>query len=439
MFELLFLILFVLFPFLIFFLYKNLLKESFLKVGLLNFLLINIFVFAYIGIVFLFFHMDSLRVDNGVVDRGIIFNVWLFSATSTLFVVFGAFFSKRALLIKDVFFDPSKIKKNTVVQKYKAYIFILIGLVALFLYIREVQDVAIFNIFSLDNKSDLGKLRSDMGSSFQGSYFLYSLFMKDVLQFLLFSFYGQWLVFKTKKELYVVIFLFFVNSFTALMAVEKAPIVWLIVGMFLVNLLITKNGLYPFKSIFKMSVPVLCVLIFGYMFFMGDSSISNAFNSILSRTFTGSITPAYFYLDFFPKYYDYLYGASFPNPLGIFPYTPVQLTVLVMDTFNPELARLGIVGTMPTVFWAEIYANFGALLIMPVSFLVGFALKLFDGIVLRFREHPMWVGYYVWVILYFKNLSVTSFSNFVLNISLILVTFIFIFISTKSFRLSYIR
>ena len=126
MFELLFLILFVLFPFLIFFLYKNLLKESFLKVGLLNFLLINIFVFAYIGIVFLFFHMDSLRVDNGVVDRGIIFNVWLFSATSTLFVVFGAFFSKRALLIKDVFFDPSKIKKNTVVQKYKAYICIFI-------------------------------------------------------------------------------------------------------------------------------------------------------------------------------------------------------------------------------------------------------------------------------------------------------------------------
>ncbi|OEC91403.1 hypothetical protein [Acinetobacter sp. YK3] len=223
------------------------------------------------------------------------------------------------------------------------------------------------------------------------------------------------------------------------MATEKAPIIWLIIGMFLVNVIIRRGGKIPLRSIVKISIPVFAILIGMYMFFMKSLSVSDAFNSVLSRTFTGSITPAYFYLELFPEHYDYLHGKSFPNPKGILPYEPVRLTVLVMDWVNPQLEQLGIVGTMPTVFWAEIYANFGPLLIAPASFFVGFILKMFDGFILKFRELPLSIGYYVWVILYFRSLSVTSFSNFILNISLIVINEKFVFISMRNFKLNYVR
>ncbi|ENV52138.1 hypothetical protein L292_2026 [Acinetobacter junii CIP 107470 = MTCC 11364] len=439
MFEFLFLILFILFPFLIILLYKFLLQEKILKVGILNFLLINIFMFAYLGVVFLFFHIDPLRVENGVVDQEIIFKIWFFSSLSVIFIILGAFFAKKSLHIKDVSFNTMNIQKNSKIQRYKAYFFIFIGLLVLGLYIKQVPDLAIFNIFSFDDKNKLRVLRSDMGNNFKGSYFLYTIFMKDVLQFLIFAFYTQWLVFKEKRDLYIVLFLFFVNSFVALMAIEKAPIIWLIAGLFLVNILVKSKGLIPIKSIIKITIPSFAILICMYMLFMKSLSISDAFNSVLSRAFTGSITPAYFYLDLFPEYHDYLYGKSFPNPMGILPYEPVRLTVMVMDWVNPELEQLGIVGTMPTVFWAEIYANFGPVLIAPVAFFVGFILKLLDGLIMRFRLLPLSIGYYVWVILYFKNLSVTSFSNYTLNIPLIIVTMVFIFVSTSNFKIHYIR
>ena len=439
MFEFLFLILFFLFPFVIYFSYIYLLRESFLKVGILNFLLISIFVFAYIGVVFLFFHMDPLRVSNGVVNKETIFEIWLYSSISAFFIIVGAFFSKKVLAIADSSFNIQKINKITNIQRYKSYVFIFLGLIFLFLYIKSVPNIAIFNIFSFESKSGIQSLRSDMGNNFQGSYFIYSIFMEDILKFLLFSFYAQWLIFNNRKDLYVVIFLFLVNGFVALMATEKAPIIWLIIGMFLVNVIIRRGGKIPLRSIVKISIPVFAILIGMYMFFMKSLSVSDAFNSVLSRTFTGSITPAYFYLELFPEHYDYLHGKSFPNPKGILPYEPVRLTVLVMDWVNPQLEQLGIVGTMPTVFWAEIYANFGPLLIAPASFFVGFILKMFDGFILKFRELPLSIGYYVWVILYFRSLSVTSFSNFILNISLIVITVIFVFISMRNFKLNYVR
>ncbi len=439
MFEFLFLVLFLLFPFLIYFLYRNLLKENILKVGILNFLLISIFVFAYIGVVFLFFHMDPLRVDNGVVDRETIFLIWLFSSVSVFFMVIGAFFSKKTLQIADSSFNVKGIQRISNIQRYKSYIFIFLGLIFLFLYIRAVPDVAIFNVFSFESKSGIQNLRSEMGNNFQGSYFIYSIFMEDVLKFLLFSFYAQWLIFNNKKDLFVVVFLFFINGFVALMATEKAPIIWLIIGMFLVNVIVRRNSIIPIRSIFKISIPIFAILICMYMFFMKSLSVSDAFNSVLSRTFTGSITPAYFYLELFPEHYEYLHGKSFPNPKGVLPYEPVRLTVLVMDWVNPQLEQLGIVGSMPTVFWAEIYANFGPFLIAPASFFVGFILKTFDAIILKFRQLPIGIGYYVWVILYFRSLSVTSFSNFILNVVLIVITIIFLFISMKNFKISYMR
>lgn len=439
MFDILFLMLFIIFPFLANLLYVKLLKENILKVNILNFLLINIFVFAYIGIVFLYFQLDPLRVSNGVVEKQTVFMIWIFSSLSILFLMLGALFFKKTFNVISIIINKNNIKKMDGSHRFKSYLFIIIGLLFLLVYIRTVPDLAIFNIFSFESKSGIQNLRSEMGNNFEGSYFIYSIFMEDILKFILFSYYAQWLVYKKKRDFYLVAFLFILCGFVALMATEKAPLIWLIIGLFLVNVIVNKNGIIPIKSIFKVSVPLVAILICMYMFFMKSLSISDAFNSVLSRTFTGSITPAYFYLELFPQHYDYLHGKSFPNPKGILPYEPVRLTVLVMNWVNPQLEQLGIVGTMPTVYWAEIYANFGAFVIAPVSFLIGFALRFLDEMILKFRNLPFFIGYYVWVILYFRSLSVTSFSNFILNIGLIIISLVFIYISMRNMKVSYIK
>lgn len=432
MLDFLFLILFILFPFIILFLYKVLLNENLLKINILNFLIVNLFVFSYIGIVFLYFHIDPLRVAFGVIDKDVIFKIWMFSALSVLSLIVGSWFAKISVRKPSV--KLSIINENTKIQRYKSYFFISIGIVFLVSYLKQIPDIAIFNILS-DTKSDVQALRSNMGNNFEGSYHWYKLFMRDMLTLFLFSFYAQWLMFKKNTDLYVVILLVIVNVFTSIMATEKAPIIWLLVGLFLVRIFIRNDGIIPLKSILKIIIPLNIILIIMYMFFMKSMSVAEAFNSILSRAFTGSITPAYFYLELFPENMDYLYGRSFPNPASILPYDPVRLTVVVMDWVNPALAQLGIVGSMPTVFWAEVYANFGSLLIVPVAFTVGFLITLFEIFIFKFRKLPMFLGYYIWVILYFRTLSVTGISNYILNISLITLTIVLILISTVRFKL----
>ncbi len=54
--------------------------------------------------------------------------------------------------------------------------------------------------------------------------------------------------------------------------------------------------------------------------------------------------------------------------MGILPFEPFRMTVEVMNWVNPN--SNGVVGSMPTVFWAEAYANFGIIGVCIVPFLL---------------------------------------------------------------------
>src|SRR5690606_21203802 len=94
--------------------------------------------------------------------------------------------------------------------------------------------------------------------------------------------------------------------------------------------------------------------------------------AISSRTLTGQISPAYFYMKMFPEHEGFLLGRSFPNPKGIFPWEPYPVTVEVMNFMNPKIIGTGVVGSAPTVFWADMYANFSFGGILLSSIIVGF-------------------------------------------------------------------
>jgi hypothetical protein len=93
-----------------------------------------------------------------------------------------------------------------------------------------------------------------------------------------------------------------------------------------------------------------------------------------------------------------------------------------MDWVNPNDA--GVVRSAPTIFWAELYASFGMPGVVIVPPFVGFALYLLALCVSRLPDGPVKTGYLVWLLLHYKNLAVSSFSDLMIDIHFVVVTLV---------------
>ena len=167
---------------------------------------------------------------------------------------------------------------------------------------------------------------------------------------------------------------------------------------------------------------------------MGSGTISHALGSVFSRAFSGSIAPAYFYLEFFPKHQDFVWGRTFPNPGGVMPFESYPLTIEVMNWKFPYHIAQGIVGSMPAVFWGESYANFGSISIPIIAFLMGCVVAFVSYLVSKLELNVVSLAFLVFLIQIFKDLSFTGFSGLFISIyivSIILIVFLILFIRGK--------
>ncbi|EMK6923501.1 oligosaccharide repeat unit polymerase, partial [Vibrio cholerae] len=270
-----------------------------------------------------------------------------------------------------------------------------------------------------DGANAAKEARSVMGNSFSGKYHWYKLVIHDLGNLVTFTSFAIWLIRKRAKDALLLITALSYSVFVAIMATEKGPMAWLLIGLFMVYFLVRSNGFIPFKKLIPFAFLIVGLLITSYVYFMGSEDVGSALGSVFSRAFSGSILPAYFYLEFFPEYQEYLLGRSFPNPGGLMPYEPYRYTIEVMNWLFPDLVETGVVGTAPTVFWGEAYANFGPLGIPIVAFIIGCLIALVSYLVSKLEINPLTIGFFVWLILIFKDLSVTGFSDYLYNIYII--------------------
>ncbi|PNW37197.1 UNVERIFIED_CONTAM: hypothetical protein BEN50_16205 [Euhalothece sp. KZN 001] len=226
--------------------------------------------------------------------------------------------------------------------------------------------------------------------------------------------------------------IFLITAFSAAASTQKAPIINLILGLFIVYTVIKKRGFYPLKKVLTLVTGILSLLVLMYIRFMGSRDVLSAILSIGSRVFTGQITPAYWYVEMFPAYENFLWGRSFPNPGGILPFENYRLTVEVMQFKYPELVDLGIVGSAPTVFWGELYANFGWFSLLLIPFIVGFLLYFVSELVNKLEDTPLKVGLLVFLGLHYSDLAATGLSGFIIDFYLICMILIFILFSVLS-------
>jgi oligosaccharide repeat unit polymerase len=402
------------------------------RISVINIVVLSIYTFSIIGTMPLFYHWDEYRADIGVVDQTLIFEILLYSSVNLIFLLVGVIFVRAFFRLRPKRSYPV-IKQLGKKQLMGLFAVLFLSVAITFFYISQLDSVALFVALSSGIK-EAGVSRSLMGNDFSGKYHWYRLFMNDISQFIVFALFANYLVNNSKRGLIYFSSAFLFSTFTAIMSTEKGPLVWLLIGLLLVYFLVKRNGVIPIASALKFSVILVGALILMYIFFMGSSDISSAFFSIFSRAFTGQITPAYFYLEYFPSVQNYLWGGTFPNPGGLLPHTPFSYTVEIMNWVFPNLAATGVVGSMPTVFWGESYGNFGPLGIPITALFVGIMLTFISWAIGLLKWSAISMGFVVWAIIHYKDLSGSGFSGFFVDTSVFVIFLIVYLINSIGYN-----
>jgi len=385
------------------------------------FLILAIFAFDYVGILPLYFGWDDYRYAMGVQDRALIWQIYLYTTYSMLSLVAG-FAVARHLLGFGSLNDVGTMRRGLVLPE-KTVVAALLGicLAVTALYLSKVPSVALF-VAVTDGGKAAATARSLMGNDFEGGgAHWYKVFTGDLLSVLAFVLFAEWLLHKGRWTTVLLVVAVIAASFTALMTTAKAPFVWLMVGLVLTYCLVRKAGRLPLRTLINLGAVSFIPLVIFYQLYMGVESIPAAIKSIFSRSFTGQIMPAYLYLEYFPAYHDFLMGASMPNPAGLLPVEHYRLTVEVMNWIKPGLDETGVVGSAPTIFWGELYANFGAVGVAVVPVFVGILVYAMTCSARLIAGSPVRIGFSVWLILHYKGLAVTGVSGFMLDFYLVLI------------------
>jgi oligosaccharide repeat unit polymerase len=437
--DILFLLLWMMLPFI----WHYLLKAaglSFSRVTIPSFIILFFYLYQYIGFPFLYFQLDPYRAQT-VTDKYLMMVVFTYtSITITLMIAgyiignrhFGKLIWEKTNLeyvnnIGGVFFGGVR-------QNFGLMVLISICVAVLFVYLSiiGIQKLAFSIALGFGEEITHSAARSSMGNSFIGKYHWYKLFMNDLMRFSFFALFAQSLVKKTTTIRIFLIPVFLLTVFVMVMSTEKAPMANLLIAIFLVYIFVKIKGNVPLLKLGLLGGIILFILVVFYLIFMGSQNVSDALSAVFSRTFTGQMEPAYHYLEIFPEQIKFLGGRSFPNPQGIFPFEHFKLTQEVMVWLYPALIQNAIVGSMPTVYWGEMYANFGILGVLIPPFFVGYILYGFNAIIFRLQKTPLSIALMVWLLLHLSILSGTSLSNYFLDIYMIGVLISFLVLTLYS-------
>jgi oligosaccharide repeat unit polymerase len=284
-------------------------------------------------------------------------------------------------------------------------------------YLGRLERIPLLEI-ARGNVAEADYLRSKAGNAFPGKYHWFYLFLNVVLPFLTYLALSEFVLRKSVGALLALLVTLPVTAFAVAVTGAKSPLALLLIGM-LLTWFHRRGGRIPLRTavvaglaVFALMVPIFAI------FLTGDKGIGDAIAELASRLFTGGITPAYFYVDTFPASVEFLGGRSFPNPRSLFPFENFPLSHYMSDLVYPTNRGLGITGTMPTVFWAELYANFGPWAPLPVAFGVGVALQAIQALVDRLRDSSVRTALTVWLALHLKSLAEGNFSDRLIDLYL---------------------
>ena len=394
-----------------------------LTISIPGILMLLMLIYQYIGFPTLFFHLDDYR-SQFIQDRAIIWKMFFWNCYTITMILTGYIAARKTMGPLHLPNQFNACHKSFFLSSFKEqmilYALFGVSISVLVFYVGKVgiDNLAIFNALGfLDHDTSSKNLRSAMGNAFEGKYHWYRLFMRDFLSIASYGLFAKWLMCHKRVPFLIFLASFMIAAFSMLMATEKGPFLNYIISLLFIYIIIKKRGRLS-RRLIAVCTP-LCFYIIGvvYVFFMGSPNLWQGILSGFSRITTGQISGLYHYLEIFPHQVNYLLGSSFPNPGKIFPWEPYRLTVEVMNLMHPEPESRGIVGSMPTFFWGEMYANFGYLGIIIPPFFIGFVVYAINILFFCLPLTPLTLSFFIWTIIYISNISGTGLSGYIINIT----------------------
>jgi hypothetical protein len=401
-------------------------------IGIINIPFISLFflfkyiMLVYIGSIIMNVYYIEYYYNIGNYERkDLLVYMWLYASAGLFLIPLGMFISNAMLKYSSkkeiaIFQNTPLYISKTDYNNILFMIFILIffiSVITLFVYRSKIGGyLPIEQLFfnSYDAK-ELALLRSDATNNFIGKYWLYMLFIKKIPLLLLILVYFLKENSKKYRCFYYILLSYMVV--VSVMDFQKAPLIKLI---FLLALLKIYKDNYINKKFFLSILGIsFGLIILMYIYFMGntDKSFFEILAMPFERVFVGSIAPFYWW-QLFQEKFGYLYGTSFPNPAGIFPFHWRRIEVEIMEFAKPELASLGIVGSKPTVFFANWFINFGPLMSMFSMILFGFIIQTIDIIMIRKlnkNKNIYLLSTLIVLIIYFGQFAETKFEGFIFS------------------------
>ena len=400
--------------------YMEFSRVSIFRFSIPSFTILCIFMLGYIGLGPLYLQMDPRRVELGVVDESLIMIMLLCTCLAIIGLVTGYMFVRVVLRLSHAPFPGSPFRPLRGLEFTAVAILFAIGLGTLFLYMAQIPKIALLASFT-ESTQEVQVARSAMGNDFGGKYHWYRIGMRDLLNLVTYVALANFLIGRRWRSLLFLIVCLVPTLFSLVLATERSPLGWMLIGAALVVIAVVSDGVYPIKKLVVLSAGMLLLLSAYQLYVVSAADFWDAFWTIGSRILTGGITPAYYYLEFFPAEQDFLWGRSLPNPAGIFPFENYRLTVEVLNWRFPADARAGIIGSAPTMFWGEAYANFGYAGVLIVPFYLGTTVALIAHLISRLDNSPLKVGITVWIAVRYKDIAVTGFSEFLFDIGMYLM------------------
>ena len=193
------------------------------------------------------------------------------------------------------------------------------------------------------------------------------------------------------------------NSFSILVALilsisflHKSPMAMLIVQLFLIHYIF--KGFSILRLLRLIIIGILAILL-AYYFYTGYLNLQ-LLRNILNRISVVYIETLNYGLSLEPI--NFFWGATFPNPLNILPYDPIQLGRIVFDAVYGK----GRNGNAPVAGLVEGYVNFGWLGVVFISMCISVWLAILTFLCRYALKHPFYLA--IWLYLSF---SVNGFSR----------------------------
>lgn len=382
-------------------------------------------VFAYIGSVILNVWYTSYgKMYLVYQNKDILLKIW-FTTTAGLF-----FLPLIVYMLTELQFTFYLKKKNVInisvgrmrfFEKNLSILFIFLGIFVLYLYSKKLNGLPL--VSWLKNPSlQQALLRSEATNDFQGHMWRYLVFYQTIpiMIFTILQFY--------RKNGLLNFFLIFYLCFVSIMTFQKRPLLNFIILNILIYL--KKGKKISLRTYFTLLSIFFVLIVVMYIFFMNASGgVFHILGGAFGRIFLGQIIPFYWYFQYV-EVNGFLLGTSFPNPAGIFPFEHTRITVDIMNLYRQNAhISTAVVGSMPTVFMADWYVNFGFIGIVLSFILFSFLLSLILISLRRLKKNnpnktEIVSALEVYLTFYFTEYSGTSYTGIIFDMDLIIPVFI---------------